>query len=218
LAPARRNGKSVSRELAGFGFRIIAAVSGIVRPAAYPALPAKSSARLVIAVRALMSPAVQTLRFTRRCRQAMSGGSRVTRRGPVAGWDWLGSTVQFPARRAAERDEAAVAALAGGTWPTVKALADLALGWSQVRIWPGCEATEGPGPGVAAARLPWSGLPAAVTSGAAGRADRCQGRAAASVDLLGAPAASTPAMCGARVLPRRTTPGCWMTHISTSAR
>jgi excisionase family DNA binding protein len=48
--------------------RIVAAGSGILQSVSYPALSAKSSTRLVIATRASASLAVETLRFTGRCR------------------------------------------------------------------------------------------------------------------------------------------------------
>jgi len=65
----------------------------------------------------------------------------------LAGLDLLlhriGWSVQVPARQAAERDEAAVAAWKEADWPVIKASSS--DGWSRRRKWPGCRLGAGGG-------------------------------------------------------------------------
>ena len=128
----------------------------------------------------------------------------------------IGWSVQVPARRAAERDEAAVAAWRQETWPVIKdgggAGREAGL---RVRVRTGLKVAEGPHLGA-----PRQDSVLAVTGG---RNTRLSLAALIAVKLGRGPGWFTASTAGpgaatsARGSHRRTRPGCWTPRTSSSA-
>jgi len=126
---------------------------------------------------------------------------------------WIGWSVQVPARRAAERDEAKIARWREEAWPVIKdggGPGRLALLPGRVR--PGPEAAEGTHLGPARPYPGGAGDRRLQQARVAGRADRHQARSPARlIYRVHAAAART----GARDSPRPITPDSWTPRTSS---
>ena len=140
----------------------------------------------------------------------------------LAGMDVLlhriGWSVQVPARRAAERDEAAIAAWRQETWPVIKGPSrSRALAGLRGRVRPGFKAPEGPHLGPPRPDPGGHGDRRQQQESVAGSAHRHQGRAAAPAALPGPRRPRRRRGTSAKGSPRPTTPGSWTTRTSSSA-